>query len=246
MASATISSLGVGSGLDLQTLYTNLENAEKTKLTTITNQQTSYNAQLSAFSKLQSAMQTLNTATAALSKTDTWNATAVGSTNNSFTATTATGATVGSYTVQVKALAKAQVLTTASQTSATSPLGATTGATRTITIAQAGSTTPLTVTLGDSDTSLNGIASAINKANGNVTATVVKAKDGDYTLMLTSKTSGTANDMTVSVSGDSTLQNVIGYDSSTHTGVMNQQTASQNSQVIINDITIERSTNTIT
>lgn len=85
MASATISSLGVGSGLDLQTLYTNLENAEKTKLTTITNQQTSYNAQLSAFSKLQSAMQTLNTATAALSKTDTWNATAVGSTNNSFT-----------------------------------------------------------------------------------------------------------------------------------------------------------------
>ena len=64
--------------------------------------------------------------------------------------------------------------------------------------------------------------------------------------MLTSKTSGTANDMTVSVSGDSTLQNVIGYDSSTHTGVMNQQTASQNSQVIINDITIERSTNTIT
>lgn len=29
MASATISSLGVGSGLDLQTLYTNLENAEK-------------------------------------------------------------------------------------------------------------------------------------------------------------------------------------------------------------------------
>ncbi|MBM3073183.1 flagellar filament capping protein FliD [Enterobacter sp. RHBSTW-00994] len=246
MASATISSLGVGSGLDLQTLYTNLETAEKTKLTTITNQQTSYNAQLSAFSKLQSAMQTLNTATAALAKKDTWNATAVGSTNTSFTATTATGATVGDYTVQVKALAKAQVLTSASQASATTQLGATTGGSRTITISQEGTTKPLTVTLSDSDTSLNGIASAINKANGNVTATVVKAKEGDYTLMLTSKTSGTTNDMTVSVSGDNTLQGIIGYDSSTHTGAMNQQTASQNAQVVINDITIERSTNTIT
>lgn len=115
-------------------------------------------------------------------------------------------------------MAKAQVLTTASQTSATSQLGTTTGGTRTITIGQAGSTKPLTVTLDDSDTSLNGIASAINKANGNVTATVIKAKDGDYTLMLTSKTSGTANDMTVSVTGDSTLQSIIGYDSSTTQG----------------------------
>ena len=242
---ATITSLGVGSGLDLATLYNNLETAEKTKLNTITNQQTSYNAQLSAFSKLQSAMTSLNTATAALGKTDTWNAASIGSTNTAFSATTTAGAAVGSYSVQVKSLAKAQVLTSAVQTSATAQLGATTGTTRTITISQPGTTKPLTVDLADGDTSLNGIASAINKANGNVTATVVKSKDNEYTLMLSSKTTGTANDMTVTVTGDDTLKGIISYDSSTNTGAMNQQTASQNALVTINDIDIERSTNTI-
>ncbi|HDS9459041.1 TPA: flagellar filament capping protein FliD [Enterobacter asburiae] len=242
---ATITSLGVGSGLDLATLYNNLETAEKTKLNTITKQQTSYNAQLSAFSKLQSAMTSLNTATAALGKTDTWNAASIGSTNTAFSATTTAGAAVGSYSVQVKSLAKAQVLTSAVQTSATAQLGATTGTTRNITITQPGTTKPLSVDLADGDTSLNGIANAINKANGNVTATVVKSKDNQYTLMLSSKTTGTANDMTVTVTGDDTLKGIISYDSSTNTGAMNQQTASKNAVVTINDIDIERSTNTI-
>ncbi|XTZ39940.1 flagellar filament capping protein FliD [Salmonella enterica] len=245
MASGTISSLGVGSNLDLQTLYDNLETAENAKLTAITTQQTSYNAQLSAFSKLQSAMQSLQTATAALAKTDTWNATSITSSNSSFSATTSTGATVGSYSVQVQSLAKAQVLTSASQSSATTKLGETTGSTRTITIAQAGSDDPLTVTLSDSDTTLSGIASAINKANGDVTATVVKAKDGEYTLMLSSKTTGTENDMTVTVTGDDTLQGIIGYDASSSSNGMTEQTASQNAVVVVNNITIERSTNTI-
>lgn len=37
---ASVSSLGVGTSLDLDTLYTSLETAEKTKLTAITKQQT--------------------------------------------------------------------------------------------------------------------------------------------------------------------------------------------------------------
>lgn len=242
---ATITSMGVGSGLDLSSLYTNLETAEKTKLNTITTQQSSFNAQLSAFSKLQSAMQNLNTATAALAKNDTWNAASIGSTNTAFSATTTAGAAVGSYSVQVKSLAKAQVLTTDSQTSATAQLGSTTGTTRTLTISQPGIDKPISVTLEDGDTSLSGIANAINKANGGVNATVVKAKDGAFTLMLASKTTGTANDMTVSVTGDDALQDIIGFDSSTHTGAMNQQTASQNAVVVVNDIEIERSTNSI-
>jgi len=58
---ASISNLGVGSGLDLTTLYNNLEAAENTKLTTITNQKTTYTAQLSAYGKLQSALTSLQT-----------------------------------------------------------------------------------------------------------------------------------------------------------------------------------------
>ncbi|HEX4500790.1 MAG TPA: flagellar filament capping protein FliD [Scandinavium sp.] len=233
---ATISNLGVGSNLDLTTLYNQLESAENTKLTTITNQQSTYNAQLSAYGKLQSALTNLQTATANLGKTATWNSTAVTSSNTAFSATSTGDATVGNYNVNVIQVAKAQVLTSGSFASSTSTLGGTTSdGTRKLTITQPGTTTPLEVTLSDSDTSLTGIASAINKANGNVTATVVKAGDNDYRLMLSSKSTGTAYDMTVS-SDDPTLQQAMS---------LTVQSASQNAKVSVNDITIERSDNTI-
>ncbi|MFW0765572.1 flagellar filament capping protein FliD [Trabulsiella odontotermitis] len=244
---ASISNLGAGTSLDLNTLYTQLETAEQSKLTTITNQQSTYNAQLSAWGKLQSSLQSLQTATAALGKTDTWNSASVTSTNTSFTATTTSGAPVGSYTVNVSKVAKAQVLTTASMASSSTQLGSTTGGTRTLTITQPGTKDPLKIELSDSaDTSLNGIAKAINNAGGNVNASVIKATDGNYRLMLTSKTTGTDGDMTITVTGDDTLQNAIGYDSTTKTGAMNLQSASQNAKLTVNNIEIERQSNTIT
>ena len=131
---ATISNLGVGSNLGLADLYDKLEAAEQTKLTVITKQQTTYNTQLSAYSKLQSSLQSLQTATAALGKTATWNSTSVSSTNTAFAATTTSDAMTGDYTVNVKQMAKAQVLTSGSIASNTTQLGATTGTTRTVTI----------------------------------------------------------------------------------------------------------------
>ncbi|MEN3753937.1 flagellar filament capping protein FliD [Mangrovibacter yixingensis] len=242
---ATISNLGVGSGLDLSTLYDNLQTAEETKLTTITDQQTKYQSQLSAYGKIQSALTTLQTATTALATSTTWNSTSVSSTNTAFSATTTSEATVGSYTLNVQQLAKAQVLMSGAFTSNSTQLGETTGTTRTLTISQADTDTPLTVTLSDSDTSLQGIANAINNANGNVTATIVKASDSDYRLMLTSKSTGADSAMTVTVTGDDTLQAAIGYDSSTSTGALTQQTAAQDAIVSVNGISVQRDTNTI-
>ncbi|MGG5837514.1 flagellar filament capping protein FliD [Huaxiibacter chinensis] len=241
---ATISNLGIGSA-GLGDLYNQLEAAEKTKLTTITSQQSTYNAQLSAYGKLQSAMTSLQTATATLGKTATWNSTSVSSTNTAFTATTTSEASVGSYVVNVNQIAKAQALSTGSIATNTEKLGETTGATRKITITQPGTKKPLEVELSDADTSLTGIANAINKANGNVTASVIKAKEGDYRLMLTSKTTGTDGEMTISVTGDDTLKAAIGYDSATKTGALSVKTAAQNSIVVVNDIEIERQSNTI-
>jgi flagellar hook-associated protein 2 len=242
---ATISNLGIGSA-GLGDLYNQLEAAERTKLTTITSQQSTYNAQLSAYGKLQSAMTSLQTATAALGKATTWNSTSVSSTNTAFTATTTADASVGSFVVNVNQVAKAQALTTGSYANNTDLLGDTTGTTRKITITQPGTKTPLEVTLADGDTSLAGIASAINKANGNVTASVIKAKDGDYRLMLSSKTTGTDGAMTVSVTGDAKLQSAIGYDSTTKTGALTVNTDAQNAIVVVNNISIERQSNTIT
>ena len=240
---ANISNLGVGSGLDLATLYNQLETAEQSKLTTITRQQSTYSAQLSAFGKLQSSLQNLETASATLAKAATYASTAVSSTNTAFSATTTSDAMVGRYVVNVSHIAKAQVLTTApgAITSNSAQLGSSTSGTRTITITQTDPKDPLVVTLSDSDTSLTGIAKAINEANGNVTATIVKANDNDYRLMLTSKTTGEDSAMTVTVTDDDTLQGIIG----TAGSALKVQTPAQNAIVTVNDVEIERPSNTI-
>lgn len=239
---ATISNLGVGMP-GLSDLYDKLQAAEETKLTAIATQKTKYDAQITGYGKLQSALTNLQTAAAKLAKTDTWNSTSVTSTNTAFAATTSTNANVGEFTINVNKIAKGQVLTTAPGTidSNTKQLGETTGANRTITITQAGADSkPLTVTLADGDTSLNGIAKAINAANGNFTASIVKADDGDYRLMLSSKTTGTDSDMTVTVTGDDTLNAVIG------SAALNEQVKSQNAVVNVNGIEIIRQSNTVT
>lgn len=240
---ATISNLGVGMP-GLSDLYDKLQAAEETKLTAIAKQKTTYDAQITGYGKLQSALTNLQTAAAKLAKTDTWNSTSISSTNTAFSAISTSGANVGDVTVNVSKIAKGQVLTTTPGTidSNTKQLGGTTGTnSRTITITQAGADSkPLTVTLADGDTSLNGIAKAINAANGSVSASVVKADDGDYRLMLTSKTTGTDSDMTVTVTGDDTLKGIIG------SGALTEQVKSQNAVVNVNGIQIVRQTNTIT
>ncbi|WP_275429832.1 flagellin hook IN motif-containing protein, partial [Enterobacter hormaechei] len=82
----------------------------------------------------------------------------------------------------------------------------TAGNSRTITITQPGQKTPMTVTLTDDQTSLSGIRDAINKQNGSVTASIIKADDDSYYLSLTSKDTGLTNAMTVTVSGDDKLK----------------------------------------
>ncbi|MFG0802715.1 flagellar filament capping protein FliD [Leclercia sp. GLN_9] len=239
---ATISNLGVGMP-GLSDLYDKLQAAEETKLTAIATQKTKYDAQITGYGKLQSALTTLQTAAAKLAKTDTWNSTSVTSTNTAFAATTSTNANVGEFTINVNKIAKGQVLTTAPGTidSNTKQLGETTGTSRTITITQAGADSkPLTVTLADGDTSLNGIAKAINAANGNVSASIVKADNGDYRLMLSSKTTGTDSDMTVTVTGDDTLNAVIG------SAALKEQVKSQNAVINVNGIDIIRQSNTVT
>ncbi|UYA61034.1 flagellar filament capping protein FliD [Pectobacterium colocasium] len=235
---ASISSLGVGSGLDLTTLLTNLRTAENQRLTPITTQQSSYKAQLTGVSALKSALDKLNTANNALAKSESFGIvtgsidaitnTKVSSTNKAFTATTASKAVAGSYSIEVKQLAQAHSITSSVQASATTALSATD---TTLKIAQADGKS-LTIDIKGGETSLNDVRDAINKANGGVTASVVKAKDNEYYLMLTAKNSGEKGEITLT-------------DSSNVLGSTTEKVAAQNSVIIANGIEIERQSNTI-
>lgn len=66
------------------------------------------------------------------------------------------------------------------------------------------------------------ISKAINDADSGISASIVKVKDGDYQSVMTAISEGLANKMTISVEGDSKLNDLLVYDSKTNTGNMKE------------------------
>ncbi|MFU9137910.1 flagellar filament capping protein FliD [Erwinia tasmaniensis] len=238
---ATISTLGIGSGLDLSTILDNLQTAEKASLTPISTQQSSYTAKLSAYGTLKSSLTSFQTANTALNSAALFASTKATSTSSAFSATTTTGAVAGKYTVSVSQLATAQTLTSAVQSSNTTALGTSDS---TITIQQANGNKAVAVSVSAANSSLTGIRDAINKADAGVTASIIKVGDGSYRLSMTSNDTGTDNAATISVSGDSTLQGILNYDG-TSSSNMTQSVAAQNAKLTVNNVAIENSSNSI-
>lgn len=238
---ATISTLGIGSGLDLASILDSLQTSEKAALTPISTQQSSYTAKLSAYGTLKSALTTFQTANTTLNNADLFSTTKTTSSSSAFSATTAAGAVAGKYTVSVSQLAAAQTLTSAVQTSNTTAL-ATTDSTLTFQNAKGDAAVSVSIPAGTS--SLTGIRDAINKSAAGVTASIIKTGDGSYRLSMTSKETGTDNAVTVAVTGDSAIQSMLSYDG-TSSSNMTQSVEAKNSQLTVNNVAIENSSNTI-
>ena len=177
---ASISSLGVGSGLDLSTILDSLTAAQKATLTPISNQQTSYTAKLSAYGTLKSALTTFQTANTALAKADLFSATTTASSSTAFSATTAGNAIAGKYTISITHLAQAQTLTTSTTKSDTKTAIATSDSK--LTIQQGGDKDPITIDISAANSSLSGIRDAINNAKAGVSASIINVGNGEYRL----------------------------------------------------------------
>ena len=120
-----ISSLGIGSNLDLTTLLANLKTGEQAPLVALQKQQTSYTAKLSAYGQLNSALSALQSASEALAKPALFTGVNASSSNTGVvSATAAAGAPSGVYAVNVTTLAQAQSLATGGVASSTAPIGA--------------------------------------------------------------------------------------------------------------------------
>ena len=241
---ASISSLGIGSGLKLGDILDSLTAAEKATLTPITKQQTSYSAKLSGYGTLKSSLEAFQTANTALSKADLFTATTTASTTTAFSATTTGNAIAGKYTISVTQLAQAQTLTT-SKTQADSKTAIATSHS-VLTIQQGGDKKPVTIDISAANSSLAGIRDAINNAKAGVSASIINV-GGAYRLSVTSNDTGKDNAMTLSVSGDSALQSFMGYN-----GVkdgdgngMTESVTAQNAKLTVNNVAIENSSNTI-
>jgi flagellar hook-associated protein 2 len=263
----TVSSLGVGSGLDLNTLLSGLTTAEQVPVTHLTDQQNSYNVKLSAYGTLKSGLGALQAATAALGTASLFQGvTANSSTPAVLTASATATARSGTYAVNVTQLAQAQSLVAAGVASASTAIG--TGANTTVTLQfgaiSGGTLNPATgafsgatftadiarpatsVTIDSSNNTLGGIRDVINANSAmGVTATIVN--DGGISpdrLVLTSTTTGAKSSMQITVSGDAAVSNLLANDP-TATQNMRQTVAGQDANLTVNGLAISSATNSV-
>ena len=122
---AALTDAGIGSGLNVDAIVSQLMTVESQPLTQLQNQITSYNATLSAYGVVTSALSTFQTAVQALNTPSAFNADSVTPGNSSVLSGTATTSAVnGNYNVDVTQLAQAQSLTAAGQASTSTAIGA--------------------------------------------------------------------------------------------------------------------------
>lgn len=210
-----ISSAGIGSGLDVNSIVTSLMNVEKRPLNAVNTQKTDYQSQLSAYGTLKSSLSAFQTAVGALTTASKFNAQTVTSANTSvFTATANGSATLGDYAVTVTQLAKSQKLASTGFSSINDVVG-----TGTMTISFGdyvpASVLPLvaesftanaaksdiTITIDSSNNTLAGVRDAINASNSSVSATIVN-NGATNQLVITSKDTGEINSLKISVADD--------------------------------------------
>ena len=205
---ATITSAGIGSGLDINGLITKLIAAEGEPTTRrLDNKEAGLQAQLSGYGALKGALAEFQGALAKLKSIASFNSVSATVANPElFTATTTSIATAASYTLEVDELARGQRLASTGFSGVSDPVGTGTlsfqfgsfdGGVFSVNPAKAAKQ----ITIGAGDSSLQGIRDAINRADVGVRASLVNDGSG-YRLVLASKDSGAANSIKLTVSDD--------------------------------------------
>lgn len=239
---ATYSSLGVGTGLDLQTLLTKLMDAERTPVRSLESKITATNTKISSYGTLKSKLDTFKAASDTLRFESSLVAKSAASSDTSVATATATAnALNGSYALEVSQLAAAQKsFSSAFDSSQTFGAG-------TLTFSIDGNAVaPIEIT-GTSNT-LQEIGAQINAANVGVKATVIASSDGSQRMVFTGDDTGADQSFTL----DSTLAAVTPFgggtpvtlgEFDTATAGLARKTASD-AMVTIDGISVSSSSNT--
>lgn len=235
---ATITSAGIGSGLNVSELVGQLVAAERAPADNRLNAiESSTKAQISAIGSIKAALAGVESALKKLDGTGGLpGRKATVATDAGFSASAGTAAALGSYSVIVEKLATAHKLQSAAVTSG-SHVG-----NGTLTL-QVGSGDAFDVTIAAGNGTLADIRDAINAqaAGQGVTATLVNG-DAGQVLLLSSDKTGSAGAMTISASGGDGGLSVL----ATTGGTLSQVAAAQDAVVHVDGITRTSSSNTLT
>lgn len=204
---ASISSPGLGSGLDVNSIVSKLVAVESQPLQILQKKATAINTDISAYGQIKSNLSDLQTAVQALTDGTLWLGKAFTSSNSAVSGTASASAPTGTFAVQVSTLATAQTTASTAITAGSAigaggrldiQLGSWSGTSFT-----AGSSSVASISVASTDT-MASIAAKINAANAGVSATVISGASGDQ-LTLISTATGIANGFQIrSYDGSST------------------------------------------
>ncbi|MBK6357473.1 MAG: flagellar filament capping protein FliD [Betaproteobacteria bacterium] len=263
-----VSSLGVGSGLDLNNLLTSLMQAEQQPLVALQRKEASFQSRISALGSLKGSLSSLQTAAqgfipttgqTALNKYASFSATVADNTIAS--ASASTGSVAGVYSLEVSALAAGHRLTSPNSTdlvgTAALTAGLAAGGTLKIELGALTGTSPALAFAADSARELNvtvaagatleNVRDAINTAatDGRISATIVNGTNGKQ-LVLSSTKTGTENVMKLSGIGGLDFNPAGAGTGTLSQATVNGGQAASNAAFKLNGIAATSSTNTVT
>ncbi len=237
-----ITAPGVGSGLDVQSIVSQLMALERRPLDALARRQDQYEAQLSAYGQLKSALSGFQDAMEDLGSTDAFKVYGATSSDESALEVTAnSSASLGTYNVRVERLASNHKMASAEFLDTTT-FGGTAGDALVVQVGQ-DAANAITVDLSSAK-SLEDIRDLINEDAGNpgVTATIINGNDGNQKLILTADETGSASAISLSYGG-SIDASTFGMQTLNDIG---GDTALLDSEISVDGYTITRSTNTLT
>ncbi len=254
---ATISSPGVGSGLDVNSIVTQLVAIERQPIVQLQSQASSLQTKLSAFGKLQSNLSALRDAASALTRASTWSQTTGTSSDSAAVAVTTDANNLpGAYSIEVLSLARAQSNTSKTYTAATDLVGegtirielGTWGVGNSFTTKP--DTTAIDISVGPPAKSLAEVRDMVNAANAGITATVLTDASGAR-LVFRSSATGTTEGFKLTVTDtdgnnvDTSGLSALAYDPSVGVVTMAQALAAANASALFNSVPISSASNTL-
>jgi flagellar hook-associated protein 2 len=236
---ASITSAGVGSGLDVEGIVSKLMELEEKPLTRLDSKETTYQAKITAYGSVKSYLASLQTAATSLATASTFTGKSASVSDSTvLTAAASSDAAAGTYSLSVTQLAKYHTLRSNTDYAATTE----TFNTGTLAISIGGGAA-VNVAINAGNNTLSGIRQAINDADAGVTATIIN--DGTTNrLVLTSDTSGSVGAITVTATDDGS-GGTHALTQLENAGLFQVQSA-DNAQFTINGLSVTRSANTVT
>ncbi len=237
----SITSLGLGSGLDLESLVTQLVSAEgMPEQLRISQQEAEYQAELSALGSFRSALDAFNTALDGLSDLDSFNKRVATSSNEAlFTVTAGSTAPETSHDIEVVSLAQSHKLSSAAFAGTDTAVG-----TGSLTLAVGAAT--MTIEVEEGNNSLAQIRDAINNAEDNpgINAVIVNGEDGAH-LVLTAEATGAENTITVTSSGGDGGLAALTYDPTNGVTNLTEVQAAADAEIKVDGIDVFSASNSV-